>query len=178
MENDTGGGSDQPTGRDLATSRADGLWDPQTGVVIPDVLPERALYIHCLVAMAKYDVVRFEYELIPGEEPPPPEGAAPDARAAWEARAHWWVTARDNLGNDYDDRGGTYRNAPDGSRAEGELDLYSVPSSDAVWLDITFHRGDANSADHPRYTLRANLPLPDVTLEEWTSLTRKYWILG
>ncbi|MGI8826178.1 MAG: hypothetical protein ACR2JC_11145 [Chloroflexota bacterium] len=171
-------GSDKPTPGEASAGPTYGTWDTssEAGAVIHSVLLGRVVLVHVIAVLPDYNIVRFEYEVVPGAEPPPPDGADPEPWTAWESRNHWWVTADDDLGTEYDDTGGAYRNSPDGSRAEGELDLYPIPPSAATWLNITFHGGDVHRADHPRYILRASLPLPTLSLKEWTSLTRRYWI--
>lgn len=152
----------------------DATWtsDSAHGVTIRSPLKDRVISIRAIAVLAfsevadsMYDVVRFEY----GVEKRPEV-------ATWEPGWGAWVSAHDDVGTEYIDLGGACGVSQDGNSMEGEYD-FTAPPLEATWMDLVFH-GDTNIWTQPEYRVRIVLPLPVVTLAEWTSLTEKYWIGG
>ena len=125
-------------------------------VAIPGLMPGRYVRLTTLAVLEEYDVVRFEYEVVPMGEPP----TRANARESRKLGPHWWiVSGRDNLGTAYVDYGGTYGLPEDAVVADGQRDLHPAPPAAAQWLEIAFHAvGEPETFEHARYVLRLALP--------------------
>jgi hypothetical protein len=149
----------------------DAIWIPaqEPEFVIQAPLKDRVIFIHAIAIIRfsetsggyYYDVVRFEYEVTKSSRD-------------WSWQPGWkaWISAHDDVGTEYIDLGGAYRVSRMRDRMEGEYD-FTAPPPQATWLDFVFHT-DKTFWTQPEYRLRITLPLPEVTLEQWTAMTRKY----
>lgn len=126
-------------------------------VAIHNVIPRRVLRITSVTVIDAYDVVRLEYEVVPVDEPPNRDSARASRRIGPDT---WRLLGRDDLGNRYEDRGGTYGVPEDGLLADGDRDLSPAPPPDASWLEIGFHTiGDPEGFEHAQHVPKINLPL-------------------
>jgi hypothetical protein len=151
----------------------DAIWTPvnEPEFVIQAPLKDRVIFIHAIAIIrfsettGGYDVVRFEYDVTKSSKD-------------WNWQPGWgaWISAHDDIGTDYLDLGGARGVSRMRDRMEGESD-FTAPPPQATWLDFVFHT-DLAVWKQPEYRLRIVLPLPVVTLDQWTSMTCKYRIHG
>lgn len=169
-------------------SEVDATWDPSSegGLTISSLLVGRALRICSITAGEQPTDLRaedvealgfaqdsgfgLEFELIPAEDPAPPEDAEPDALAAYSERNQWWLIGQDDLGTEYDVPSWVTGPSPDGTTTRGVLDIYPTPPPGAKWIDFAFHgdgyrHGYADDAGR-RFVLRVPLPIPVVSFEQ------------
>ena len=105
----------------------------------PEPMPGHSLSF-VEVAVAEH-AVRIEYEIVP-------------AVATRVPGLGWWGSARDDLGNEYEDVGGAYGPSADGERTEGTMSM-PLPAPEAKALDVRLQLDD----DGPVYELRVSLAL-------------------
>jgi hypothetical protein len=115
-------------------------------VATPDLVPGHKLSV---TDVGFDDVaVRIEYQIVP----PLPRGILGFS---------WFGTARDDLGNRYDDVGGAFGPSADGERTEGTLSLpLPVPHASVLYVRLLPRDDPAASRSGSRaYELRVSLVL-------------------
>lgn len=132
-------------------------------ISLPHLLPERVVHLSALGI--DEHALRIRYEVTPPLEP------GGYSMEGWLARNHWYISARDDRGNLYEDGGGGAGLSADGMRTEGVHSLLELPPADTSWLEIAFHRADdAVSMDHPAHVVRLKMPLEVILIhppDEW-----------
>ena len=141
-----------------------GTWSPTSGATIYSPLGDHVDRIRVIAVLREWNEVRVEYEHERLTEGDP-------------ADYGHWVSARDDVGTEYDHTGGGAGVRPDGRTVEGEFDIRPAPPPEASWFELIFHwYANVAGADFPPYALRVPLPLPEVRFEEWVEMTRRYWM--
>lgn len=123
-------------------------------VAIRGLLPERELRVKA-VGVDEY-ALRLVYEVMP-----------PIAVHGWEDAIKeeavafiWLLSGQDDLGNRYEDGGGAYGLAEDGTKTEGVHSLQPVPAPNASWIDLAFiPASEESSWENARFVLRVRFPL-------------------
>ena len=114
------------------------FWKVPLDIRVEGLLPRG--HVLCLRAVGMDEhAVRLLYEI----EPPIERGRL------WPDMCLWLLTARDNLGTEYDDASGTIGTAPDGETTDGVRSLSRVAADGATELELSIRATEAPAGGGP-----------------------------